>query len=528
FEGLDKTYDRFQKLINQLEIHDEVISQEDAYLKLLRSLPSAWNNIALIMRNKADLDELSMDDLYNNLKGQASSSTYADDVVFSFFINQSISPQLDNEDLEQINTDDLEEMDLKWQVAMLTTKVKRFLKKTGRNLNFNGKETVGFNKTKVECYNCYKRGYDWSFQAEEGPIDFALMAHLSSGSSSSSSSNTEVQNCSKECLESYQSLQKQFDQQREVLKIPADVHQDELCPPNKRYALMEASKKVDLKNPSCLDKSRIMANILQNHPLRFSIAASSSVPWIYLGQFWHTLHEDGSKYTLKFMLDRKELTLTLDDFRTIFHFPQATNNNHDRFVPTPTFSEMVPFYINNLGFTLELRSTSHFKTTDHADAILCFVNNIHVDYAELLWEGFHYSLKNPTTMIPYPRFTKLTVSYYMTAYPEISRRARDRYHNLADDVMIKSVFNSGKSKGEVGMKIPDWIITNEMKLTENYRLYAEVFGVDVPMTQSQPIESTQGTQRTTSAPRSPNTVVGEEELSALRKSTVIRLHIPLR
>ncbi|GJT21395.1 hypothetical protein Tco_0891332 [Tanacetum coccineum] len=133
-EGLDKTYDRFQKLISQLEIHGEVISQENANLKLLRSLPSAWNNIALIMRNKSDLDTLSMDDLYNNLKvyeseikfqsstssnsqnvafGQASFLTYADDVMFSFFANQSNSPQLNNEDLEQIDTDDLEEMDLK-------------------------------------------------------------------------------------------------------------------------------------------------------------------------------------------------------------------------------------------------------------------------------------------------------------------------------------------------------------------------------------------------------------------------------
>ncbi|GJU00979.1 hypothetical protein Tco_1111317 [Tanacetum coccineum] len=86
---------------------------------------------------------------------------------------------------------------------------------------------------------------------------------------------------------------------------PADVHQDELCPPNKRYALMDANKKVDLENPLCLDESRILANILQNHPQRFSIAASSSVPWIYLGQFWHTLQEDGSKNKLKFMLDRK-------------------------------------------------------------------------------------------------------------------------------------------------------------------------------------------------------------------------------
>ncbi|GJT21394.1 ribonuclease H-like domain-containing protein [Tanacetum coccineum] len=271
---------RFQKLINQLEIHGEVISQEDVNLKLLRSLPLAWNNISLIMRNKSDLDTMSMDDLYNNLKvfedeiksqsssslnsqnvafGQASFSSYADDVMFSFFVSQSNSQQLDNEDLEQINTDDLEEMDLKWQMAMLTMRVKRFLKKTGRNLNISGKETVGFDKTKVECYNCHRRGhfarecraprnqgnrngdvprriipvetpanalvvqdgiggYDWSFQAEEGPTNFALMAHLSSGSSSSSSSDSEVSTCSKACLKSYESLKEHFDKQKEQLK----------------------------------------------------------------------------------------------------------------------------------------------------------------------------------------------------------------------------------------------------------------------------------------------------------------------
>ncbi|GJS50754.1 hypothetical protein Tco_0624116 [Tanacetum coccineum] len=134
-------------------------------------------------------------------QGQVSASTYADDVMFSFFANQSNSTQLDNEDLEQIDTDDLEEMDLKWQVAMLTMRVKRFIKKTGRNLNFNGKEIVIFDKIKVECYNCHKRGYDWSYQAEERPTDFALMAHSSLGSSSSSSSDTEVHTCSKECYQ---------------------------------------------------------------------------------------------------------------------------------------------------------------------------------------------------------------------------------------------------------------------------------------------------------------------------------------
>ncbi|GKF57762.1 hypothetical protein Tco_0171299, partial [Tanacetum coccineum] len=53
----------------------------------------------------------------------------------------------------------------------------------------------------------------------------------------------------------------------------------------------------------------------------------------------------------------------------------------------------------------------------------------------------------------------------------------------------------GKNKAGVGMKIPSWMITDEMKLTENYKMYAEAFGVDVPMTQSQPIDSTLETHR---------------------------------
>ncbi|GJR73506.1 hypothetical protein Tco_0085871 [Tanacetum coccineum] len=78
-----------------------------------------------------------------------------------------------------------------------------------------------------------------------------------------------------------------------------DVHLDELCPPNKRYDLMDANKKVDLEHVQCPSESKILTNIIKNHPLRFNIAASSSVPWIYMAQFWHTLKEDGSKYRLR-------------------------------------------------------------------------------------------------------------------------------------------------------------------------------------------------------------------------------------
>nr|GEZ35889.1 hypothetical protein [Tanacetum cinerariifolium] len=284
--GLDQIHDMFQKLVSQLEIHGVSLSQEDVNLKFLRSLPSEWKTHTLIWRNKADLEDKSLDDLFNSLKIYESevkhssslgtethnlafvSSTPAHStndsvsaavnvsavgtklsastlpnvdslsnaIIYSFFESQSSSPQLDNEDLKQIDVDDLEKIDLKWQIAMLTMRARRFLQKTGRNLGANGPTSMGFDMEKVECYNYHRKGhfarecrsskdsrrtavaepqrknvpvetstsnalvsqcdgtgtYDWSYQAEEVPKNFALKAITSS--SSNSSSDNEVYN----------------------------------------------------------------------------------------------------------------------------------------------------------------------------------------------------------------------------------------------------------------------------------------------------------------------------------------------
>ncbi|GJV53659.1 retrovirus-related pol polyprotein from transposon TNT 1-94 [Tanacetum coccineum] len=240
-----------------------------------------------------------------------------------------------------------------------------------------------------------------------------------------------------------------------------DVHPDELYPPNKRCDIMDANKKVDLEHVKCPSESKILTNVIKNRPLRFSIAASSSVPWIYMAQFWHTLKEDGSKYRLSF-----KTTGLLQPWQTLCKI----------------FSKCLTTRVTGWGQPpLQIMQMMY-----------CFVNNIYVDYAELLWEGIYYSLHHPTSSILYLRFTKIIVSHYMTIFPEISRRARDMYHNLQDDDIMKNIFNSGRHKDKVGMQIPDWMITEEMKHTEHYRMYAKVFGLDVPLTQSQPTESTQG------------------------------------
>ncbi|GJU18973.1 ribonuclease H-like domain-containing protein [Tanacetum coccineum] len=115
-----------------------------------------------------------------NATKSANVDNLSDAVICAFFASQPSSPQLTNEDLQQLHPDDLEEMDLRWQMAMLTMRERRFLKNTGRKLTVNGNKTIMFDKSKVECYNCHKRGHFSSDQAEEGPTNYALMAYSSS------------------------------------------------------------------------------------------------------------------------------------------------------------------------------------------------------------------------------------------------------------------------------------------------------------------------------------------------------------
>ncbi|GJW45839.1 putative ribonuclease H-like domain-containing protein [Tanacetum coccineum] len=180
-EMLDQTFDRLQKIMSQLELLDEKLSQEDVNQNLLRILSPKWNTHAVVWRNKADLDTMSMDDLYNNLKvsnevvnaanGVTIASTQvntaystnidnlSDVVICLFFASQPNIPQLTHEDLQQIHPDDIEEIDFRWQMAMLTMRARRFLKNTGKKLTVIGNETIGFDKSKVECYYCHKRGH---------------------------------------------------------------------------------------------------------------------------------------------------------------------------------------------------------------------------------------------------------------------------------------------------------------------------------------------------------------------------------
>ncbi|GJZ59669.1 hypothetical protein Tco_0615485 [Tanacetum coccineum] len=275
-EVLDQTFDRLQKLISQLEIHGESILQEDVNQKFLRSLSLEWNTYTIVWRNKPEIDTLSLDYLYNNMKiyepevkRTSSLSTNIQNVEFVSSNSTSSTNRAVNTThyvtttstqattVESTKIDNLKEIDLRWQMAMITMRARRFLKDTRRKLTVNGNETIGFDKSKVEDYNYHKRGhfvrecralknqenrnrgntrrvvpvetttsnaliscdglgdYDWSDQVKEGPTNFALMAY------SSTSSNSEVStdsNCLSSCLENVKILKEQNKQLLKDLK----------------------------------------------------------------------------------------------------------------------------------------------------------------------------------------------------------------------------------------------------------------------------------------------------------------------
>nr|GEX58960.1 reverse transcriptase domain-containing protein [Tanacetum cinerariifolium]GEY20560.1 reverse transcriptase domain-containing protein [Tanacetum cinerariifolium] len=160
-EVLDQTFDRLQKLISQLKIHGESISQEDVNQKFLRSLSPEWNTHTTVTSNTNGGVNTAYGATTANTQATVVNTTTIDNlsdvVIYSFFGSQQNSLQIDNEDLQQIHPDDLEEMDLRWQMAMITMRARRFLKNTGRKFSMNGNETIMFDKTKVECYNYHKR-----------------------------------------------------------------------------------------------------------------------------------------------------------------------------------------------------------------------------------------------------------------------------------------------------------------------------------------------------------------------------------
>ena len=206
-------FNRLQKLVSQLAVLGIEMPQEDLNSKFLRSLPFEWAMHVVVWKNKRDIDSMDLMDLYSNFKivehevkksaGSSSSSSSGnlafvstpsssspdeevqvggavgtananlgtastssstsgllnDDTYCAFLTTQHNGSMLTHSDLQEIDEDDIEEMDIKWQLSLLSLRARRFLKKTGKKIVINSNDVAGYDKSKIECYNCHKKGH---------------------------------------------------------------------------------------------------------------------------------------------------------------------------------------------------------------------------------------------------------------------------------------------------------------------------------------------------------------------------------
>nr|GEV45658.1 UBN2 domain-containing protein [Tanacetum cinerariifolium] len=200
----------------------KVIEQEDINLKLFKTLPSEWKTHALIWRNKAEIETISLDDLYNNLNiykpeltRSSSTSQNPQNVAFvssNSTNNTSNTNEADNSAYGVSTAHTQEEMDLYWEMAMLTIRSRRAPKNQENRGRKYGRKTMPVENPTENTLIAQDGigGYDWSYQSEEEhPTNSALMALTSSRSSSSSDSK--VDSCAKTCLKVYATLKEQYD-----------------------------------------------------------------------------------------------------------------------------------------------------------------------------------------------------------------------------------------------------------------------------------------------------------------------------
>nr|GEV28356.1 ribonuclease H-like domain-containing protein [Tanacetum cinerariifolium] len=212
FGGNEKSKKIRKTMLKQEFLEFSMSEEEGLHKGYNRALPPSLSQVALTLKTRGGLEYLSFDDLYNKLRsfeidvkggssygskgttvapthsafiGAASTNTkmvYSDqpshsssiayayahfgsimeDVLYSFVAENKPTQQLAYEDFEQVDQMEMEELEIKWQMAMLSLRINRFQKKAGKKINFNNKDPADparFDRRKARCYNCLQLGH---------------------------------------------------------------------------------------------------------------------------------------------------------------------------------------------------------------------------------------------------------------------------------------------------------------------------------------------------------------------------------
>ncbi|GKF62008.1 hypothetical protein Tco_0182062, partial [Tanacetum coccineum] len=141
--SFDDLYNNFKIVEQEIKITVTSNSNSSSQNMAFVSSPSSTNEV-----NTANVQVSIANSPVSTADSPDSTTNLSDATVYAFLANQPNESQLVHEDLEQIHEDDLEEMYLKWRLALLSMRARRYFQRTGKKITINKSDTAGYDKSK--------------------------------------------------------------------------------------------------------------------------------------------------------------------------------------------------------------------------------------------------------------------------------------------------------------------------------------------------------------------------------------------
>ncbi|GKE63417.1 hypothetical protein Tco_1513784 [Tanacetum coccineum] len=251
------------------------------------------------------------------------------------------------------------------------------------------------------------------------------------------------------------------------------VSEEQLVPHANRLVIKKNNQRVASDSHITKTMLRFVDEILRHYKLYNPVSITTTIPIIYLYQFWTTINHNKNNHTFTFELDNHTFTLTPKLLRTVLQMPPPDPNN--TYIHPPAKVQIHEF-IKTLGYD-EDPETKLIVVSKMVATRLHQPWGAILNFASLIWDEFEWqtvkksSRPSKISKLLYTRFSKLIIDYLLSLNKSIPRKSDSKLHSSQDYHPITKLLNTTNSDYKFGMEVPDAMISDAIKKRGGYKYY---------------------------------------------------------